>query len=337
MKSLETISCTFNIFDRGREYTGVERGYMLENFKAAIEHPFTQERIQLREAVGYLGHGIREVTKKLMPGETDVAVMDDGQSMLVKAIPGCVMTNLSMDEKGTVTHTQEILENDEGRAILGLHKSRVGGFSIAASSAVKKVANTLIDRVYGFDYVTNPNFADNRGYVMDSATGQAGESMILDSMTSCGLTEELAKKRLRSWYRSAAEADQYRDQFQQMLQLEAAMRTSYDSLLDKFNAVSNQLKAIQEGRRTEEERRRGVYREFAQRSAIALGASVLDSIATADSVEDLDNLKSLLEKTAGISGNLLPIGQQGRPEFVRAARHAPEFGSVESAPDLTMY
>ena len=55
----QIIECSFNLFKEGRQYTGHHRQYVLESALKTCNAPETREKIKLREALGYLGHGRR--------------------------------------------------------------------------------------------------------------------------------------------------------------------------------------------------------------------------------------------------------------------------------------
>lgn len=346
-KPLEKITCTFNIFDSGREYSGIKRGYVLDNIKKAINSPFTQERIKLREAVGYVGHGLREMAGKLNLGEVDSINLGNGQRAMVKALPACVTTGLEVDENGNITHTQEILDNDEGRALLGLHRSKVGGFSWAAGGA-RAGLNTLIDKIYGFDYVVNPNFAANRGYVLDSADSEEiTEQAVLDSMIAAGVDQSQAGDRLSSWYASAvmeSASHQHRA---------ADLEAQVTDLMLKNRELEKQLsdaqQIITDSANDTAGRREQLLREFAREYPVHINADKLAALATATTSDDLDGLRQVLDSVSRVNTSGLPMAGRGElfvPDTIWAKERAymrrrkgetPAYGSIESAPDLGLY
>ena len=340
-KPLKKITCTFNIFDTGRKHSGKERGYMLDNVRSVIEAPTTQERLSMREMLGYVGHGFRELAKKMNVGEVDTAKLANGQSLLIKAIPACVCTDLKIDNEGNLTHTQEVIDNEEGRTLLGLHNSRVGGFSWASTGGRQGV-NTLIDKLYGFDYVVNPLFSGNRGFVLDSAD-DFNEQAILDSMQDVGVETMTAKNRLQEWYASVdMEARHYRDQVMQYMGLLASQNTEYDNLRDKHHAIENQLSAIKSQQEADTEARRQAFRSWAAKSPVPIPATVVEALANGKSVEELEGMTGVISKAARIDASTLPIGEYDpvrvpRKMVMDTAESEPCYGSVESAPEIEMY
>lgn len=310
IKTLESTECEFNIFSNGRQHSGIDRGYNLDNFRQAVESPRLREAIKLREAYGYLGHGARELTGSMSPAELGVAKLKNGTETVLRNLPGCVMTSLDIDNSGNVRHTQEFLDNDEGRAMLGLHKSKVGGFSVAATGTQGLPGRgTRISQIHGFDYVTKPNFSDNRGFVLDSADGEDVVTAVLDSLTAHGLTRDAAVQKITEWQDSSALGDILHQYKNACLELEAG-----------------------------ESLRRSAFAEFARRSKIHIPGAVLDSILSARSVDDLDGFRIFLEQASRLDGSQHPLRSGGAAHYVpHHGSRDPEFGSIESAPELPMY
>ena len=59
----KTITLTFNINEHGR--LSHSRNYDVRNVRAVLESAATRERISMREAYGYYGHGRRQIAGKL--------------------------------------------------------------------------------------------------------------------------------------------------------------------------------------------------------------------------------------------------------------------------------
>jgi hypothetical protein len=199
MKQLKKVECQFNIFNEGREYTGNHRSYVLENAKNICTAPATKEKIKLREALGYYGHGRRILAKKMDLGEVEAIIMPDGSKMVVSNIPSNVTTAFSVGDDGTVIHSQEILDTETGRIVAELNKSKVGGFSWACPGRDDgAVGATRLTGFAGFDYVLNPGFAMNRGYVLESAGEDAVDrDAILESLV---MSTEMDSKVIESLF-----------------------------------------------------------------------------------------------------------------------------------------
>lgn len=69
---------------------------------------------------GYYGHGRRAMhynkTKSLNLPEVSV-VMVDGKPVVLENVPSNRTIDISIDDNGIVTHTQEILDTDTGRIV----------------------------------------------------------------------------------------------------------------------------------------------------------------------------------------------------------------------------
>jgi len=235
---LEEISCTFNIFDNGRQFSGQNRGYVLDNIAAVLNAPVAKERIKLREAVGYYSHGVRRAAG-LDPDETTI-INVAGKPMMINATPSNVTVAQSISSDGDVAHVQQILDNDEGRKALGLHNSKIGGFSWACSpaSGVGGGGSTRVSKWYGYDYVRNPLFVRNRGHILDSAEDQ--EQMILDCMLATGLEAGKAQQAVANLVQDAIiDAEHYRDQLENVFLDQGVM----DAAINESNTAKEQLAA----------------------------------------------------------------------------------------------
>lgn len=148
---------TYSLRDRGRRYTGVDRDF---NIPAVVKHingPEVQEKVANRELLGYYGHGVRQLIG-LDPAESFVS---KGQYNEVE--PAIVTTRVRAENDGTIIHKTEFLPTGSGEKAAKAWSAKVGGFSSAIDGNSWKF--------YGFDYVFNPNYAKNRGFLFDSATG----------------------------------------------------------------------------------------------------------------------------------------------------------------------
>jgi hypothetical protein len=199
----QILECSFNIFNEGRKYTGNHRKYMLENARQIAVMESTQERIRLREALGYYGHGRRILAGKMNLGEVEAVKLPDGSSVIVSNIPSNVTTKLVVEDDGTVRHAQEILTTETGMIVEGLHQSKVGGFSWACPGSDGGAARTTrLSGFAGFDYVLNPGFAYNRGYILESAN-DFDKQAILESIAAVVQDDAKAEGLLAGWQADA--------------------------------------------------------------------------------------------------------------------------------------
>lgn len=333
-KKLQKIELKFNIFDTGREYTGKQRGYILDNVKQVINSPLVQERLRLREMVGYVGHGLREMAGKLTLGEKVSVKMANGQMMVVDAIPSNVTTNITIDDEGNLTHTQEVLDNAEGQKLLGLHNSKIGGFSWAAGGG-KIGANTIISDLLGFDYVHNPLFSSNRGYVLDSADDDTYDrEAILDNLTAAGVSDEQREMVLDSFTASAAfEAAQYREQLfasQQVIADQHEQQTELKQLLDSATTEADELKSTFVNREE-------LFKQLQSTSLLNINDQVLDALINMSTQEHAETVKNMLLDAASIDTSQLPIGTHKPLYAKRATEKEIGYGDVEAAMNVGMY
>ena len=194
--STESLDCKFSLLHEGRQYSGNHRKYIIENAREMCYSGPTRELIKLREAFGYYGHGRRVLSGKMTLPEVDVITMADGSKAMVSNIPSNVTTKFEILEDGTVCHSQDILDTEPGRIVSSLNKSRVGGFSWACSGSEKGLGKTTrLSSFSGFDYVLQPGFSGNRGYILESAQ----VPKVLESVASIVGDEKKAEQLLRGW------------------------------------------------------------------------------------------------------------------------------------------
>ena len=89
------------------------------------------------------------------------------------------------------------MNTETGQIVRNLHESKVGGFSWACPGIDGGTKNvTHLAGFAGFDYVLNPNFAHNRGYVLESV---GNEQMILESISAVVKDDARAEQYARYW------------------------------------------------------------------------------------------------------------------------------------------
>lgn len=176
---MKTGKIRYNVQNRGREHRGKDRRFDLRAMAALVNSPEIQERVRNRDMVGYYGHWQR-MKFGLIPPET---VIVDGKVINIE--PAIVTTHLHADDDGNIEHETEFLDNPSGKIAARLHGSKTGGFSSAVHA--KPRGNFDVPTIFaGFDYVLEPNYTTNRGYVfdgiMDGEITPDGELMLLDSV-----------------------------------------------------------------------------------------------------------------------------------------------------------
>lgn len=172
---METPLIKYNLRDRGRKFTGKERSFNIRAICDEINGPACQERVKLRDLVGFYGHWPRRIWG-LNAAEGGIAA---GKAQKVE--PAIVTTHLRAYDDGTIEHKIEFLDTEAGQLAARLYNGKTGGFS----SAIDEIKN----RFYGFDYVLSPNYSGNRGYdlTMDDTS-----SMTLDDMLSASYNEQVS-------------------------------------------------------------------------------------------------------------------------------------------------
>lgn len=187
----------FNLKERGRKYRGKERHFNIRAITQAINSPACQERVANRDMLGFLGHWPR-VRFGMNPAEGGLA---EGRAHAVE--PAIVTTLLRAHPDGTIEHQAEFLDTAPGQIASRMYASRVGGFS----SAIDPVPPEF----FGFDYVNEPNYSTNRGYVLDDVTNMSFDDVLaaeqneqtramlalLDSATAAREAAEQALDRLQ--------------------------------------------------------------------------------------------------------------------------------------------
>ena len=182
----QRLNCSFSLLDEGRQYTGNHRKYIIENAREICNSPATKEKIRLREALGFYGHGRRILAGKMNIGEVEAVTLPDGGKAIVSNIPSNVTVAFDVSPEGVVSHSQEVLDTETGKIVSTLHASRVGGFSWACPGVDGgRGKPTRLSGFSGFDYVLNPGFSSNRGYILEGAADTAGqEQMILECLAA---------------------------------------------------------------------------------------------------------------------------------------------------------
>ncbi|XJF60155.1 head processing protein (plasmid) [Escherichia coli] len=194
MQSLNTVTDRFSLVEKIRKHTPQNnRNYVIQSVRDTFNSPETKERIALGEMYGYYGHGRRAMhynkTKSLNLPEVSV-VMVDGKPVVLENVPSNRTIDISIDDNGIVTHTQEILDTDTGRIVQGMINSGAGGWSWATSGPDSSVS--LVKSFHGFDYVTVPNYIslDKKSLMLESA--EERDAAIHAALIEQGFTDNAA-------------------------------------------------------------------------------------------------------------------------------------------------
>ncbi|MGP9633767.1 hypothetical protein ACT3R7_11940 [Halomonas sp. AOP43-A1-21] len=327
MSSNKEVTLSFNIFDHGRKISGNFRKYEIDNVRQVLESPATRERIKLREATGYFGHGRRQITGKLDLSEVETVQTPSGP-IVIENIPACVTKAISIDNDGNVEHVQDILSTDPGKAVQAMMQSQVGGFSWATGGRDgHRTSATRLSSYHGMDYVMTPGYSSNRSYqIMESASQLSDErDQIFEAMRSCGLSEDKARL--------------YTDTFTSPYLAVAAAGEREVELMETTQILESRLLELEselETARQAGDSRKARLVEWAKDYHVMVPQHVLEAVEAGDVAKEI----AFFEQVARVDREKAPtlplgggkfIGESvPRPQFNRA--DVPGYGSVESAP-----
>ncbi len=303
----ETIKINFSLLDEGRKYTGHHRKYILESARTVCYSPETREGIQLREKFGFLGHGRRVLAGKLQLGETELVKLPGGQSILLENIPSNVTTFFEVAQDGRVEHHQELLlENDPGKTVFGLHKSRVGGFSWACGGYDgAATGSTKINSFEGFDYVLNPGFSANRGYILESANAVTRD-VILENIEKLGVADP--EQRLESW---SASVQFYASELEERLSQAGIYESIMEDRLETYNddrvAMSKTILILKSEMEQMTQTRERIITECAKQSIVVIPDSVQQAMISMSNESDFHAMTNFFESARRIDLNQFPV------------------------------
>lgn len=155
-----TQKITYNLAERGRTHTGIDRSNIdIRSMVDAINSSVTQELVATGDLYGFYGHEVRALYGMNPP---DSIHTEDGRE--IRIAPAIRTVELSADNQGNVTHREEFLENEAGEYAYQQYKAKIGGFSTAVLFQPQANGSRIVSGFYGFDYVRNPNYATNTSY-----------------------------------------------------------------------------------------------------------------------------------------------------------------------------
>lgn len=332
----EVVKIKFSLLDEGRKYTGHHRKYILESARTVCYAPETREGIQLREKFGFLGHGRRVLTGKLQLGETELVRLPNGQSILLENIPSNVTTFFEVSQNGDVEHHQELLlENEPGKTVFGLHKSRVGGFSWACGGADGgAMGATKINSFEGFDYVLNPGFSANRGYILESADAGTRD-MILENIGKMGVKDP--EQRLESWISSVQfYAAELEEKISQAAIYESSLQEQIEKQSLDVDSLSGELARIQAEKDRGIQDRTRIITECASKSVVVMPERVKQALISMATEDDFYEMVNFFEAAKMVNLNQYPVGAPNQHTIsISPVRREPEYGSIEAGVDFS--
>lgn len=170
---LRTGIIKYNVNERKRQFRGVDRDFDTVALAALINSGAVQEQVKNRDLFGYFGHWPR-VKFGLNPIEGAIS-----SGKVINLEPALATVYLKAYPNGDIEHEAEFLDNGAGRIAARMFRNKKGGFSSAIDS--RKAGNKIFPTgFFGFDYVLEPNYNTNRGYVLDSV--DADDLAVLDEV-----------------------------------------------------------------------------------------------------------------------------------------------------------
>ncbi|GAA5003385.1 hypothetical protein GCM10023206_07080 [Acinetobacter puyangensis] len=157
-KGRKTKVLQYNLHNRGRKHTGVDRSNIdFMSMINLINAPSTQEMVKTGQLIGFYGHQIRQRFGMVPPESVPIS------GKMVHLEPAFRTIEIKADKDGTVSHRAEFLENESGEFARTQYLAKVGGFSTAVNYRKTPPNKLTPSGFFGFDYVTQPNYATNVG------------------------------------------------------------------------------------------------------------------------------------------------------------------------------
>jgi hypothetical protein len=263
---------------------------------------------------------------KIRIGEVEKVEMPDGSMAVVENVPSNVTTFFEIDKDGNVDHHQEILgTNQPGKIVSGLNQSKVGGFSWAmGGSDGGQHGATRVSSFEGFDYVMNPGFSANRGYVLESA---GARDMILESICKTGIDDKVAEKYLENWAASAQV---------QAIELEEKLASAEifeSALIEKSEALAAENEAFKK----QAEGRQALITECAKNSTVVIPAGVADALISMANEDDFNKLVGFFESAGHADLSRYPLPGVEREKIMvekYPVKRKPEYGQAAAGVDF---
>lgn len=310
-KALRTVTDRFSLVDSNRKHTPQNgRNYIVSAVRATIDSPEVKERIGLGEMFGYYGHTNRALYHR-ETGSLDLpescTVTIDGQKVVLYNVPSNRTLDISVDDDGVVTHTQEILDTEPGRIVDGMERSMAGGWSWATTGPTQDGVS-FMRGFSGVDYVATPNYVSlNRSPAMLESVTDV-EQWRLDCLANAGYATDSARnllahmdlmKRDDLMLESAYKAPVFESQILmlqgQLMHMQKAMSEQV-AMLESANAIKDRREDLLKSA----QRLLPVFMTDKQRKALL-------QMATPD---DLQEVCAMFECITGGGLNTLPLGRK---------------------------
>lgn len=309
-----TVTDSFNVYKEGR-MGGNGRRYVIHSVRAMLESPATQEGLRLGELYGYFGHGRRQLTGKMRPAEVEV-VMINGKPVVIENVPSNRTTAISLDDDGTIHHTQEVLDTPTGLIVQSMLDSFAGGWSWACEGPSSKVTGDHPRAYYGCDYVLQPNYIppDRQAAMFESVGVSSQQELIAHNLQNMvGMDGEQVNALLESWS-SVSEARRLEDaSMYDVMMLEGMLieAKSHRSELERDLELARQ--ELKESKTSREQ----MMLEALDTLPVMLTKSQRQALISMQTKEDAQVFKQLLESVAGTPFGTLPLNGRGAPATVK--------------------
>jgi hypothetical protein len=179
---MKTGRITYNVRDRGRQFRGQARNFDTQALARVVMDGSVQERVRNRDLWGYYGHWPRMVFG-LDPGEGGPVQSGPLAGKVIRLEPTHVTTYLDAAPDGTITHEAEFLDNPPGRLAARAFGNKTAGFSSVINARPTAGGTDTPIGFHGFDFVSEPNFTKNRGWVLDGVIEDETGAMLDDAIS----------------------------------------------------------------------------------------------------------------------------------------------------------
>ena len=299
----EKIECSFSLLDTKRKYTGQHRKYVIENARNICYSPITREKLEKREAYGFYGHGRRILCGKMDIQEVDVITLPDGGQAMVSNIPSNVTVKFEIDNNGTVSHIQEILDTETGKIVSSLNASKVGGFSWACPGKDGgAMTTTILTGFSGFDYVLAPGFSSNRGYILESARRDA----ILESVAAITGDDRKAEQLVAGWQLQDMDISSWEDAVFESRDAYFKLKEQNEDLIARLASYEKKSLASESEMANLKDSYRSTLMEFVEALPVFIPSSAMEFLMEGD----FNRARGILESAKRIDFSQYPLSRE---------------------------
>ncbi|WP_147200809.1 head processing protein [Pantoea sp. CCBC3-3-1] len=338
-KILKTHTDRFALFDKVRKGKQNNRNYMLEAVRAMFNNPETQEGLRLGELYGYYGHSRRQLAGSMELPETAV-VMVEGKPVVLDNIPSNRTIELSVDDNGVVTHTEEIFDTPTGRIVASMLESRAGGWSWVTTGR-DSPAVSIPKAFYGFDYVTMPNFISKDHPAAMHESAESRTTAMTEALVGSGFDNDSAAN-IVSHYDKLSHHEVMIESVLRVEQLETASLEAAGELLAKETQLAEttsmleSLKAEKVMYESAADARKQKLLAALDKLPIFTNSSHSQALANMQTDADVEIVTALFESLARIDTSTLPMDVMAESVHKTAVQHqAPDAKSYISFSDET--